>query len=62
MHLLLPCPCVQVTFRLQGEGGLIEFVEERLAKRGHIVVCLAAGAGYVSAVCVQQHMLVVTSA
>lgn len=32
-------------FYLEGQGGLFEFVEQRLKENGHIVIVLAEGAG-----------------
>lgn len=32
-------------FFLEGQGGLFEFVEQRLKENGHIVIVLAEGAG-----------------
>lgn len=30
---------------MEGQGGLFEFVEERLKENGHVVIVLAEGAG-----------------
>eukprot|EP00887_Chlorella_sp_A99_P002340 scaffold10.g2340.t1 len=35
----------EARFRLDGDTGLLAFMEEKLAARGHIVVCVADGAG-----------------
>lgn len=32
-------------FYLEGEGGLFEFVQQRLKENGHVVIVLAEGAG-----------------
>ena len=32
-------------FYLEGQGGLFEFIEERLKENGHIVIVIAEGAG-----------------
>lgn len=32
-------------FYLEGQGGLFEFIEQRLKENGHIVIVLAEGAG-----------------
>lgn len=32
-------------FYLEGQGGLFEFVEQRLKENGHVVIVLAEGAG-----------------
>lgn len=38
---------VQAHFCLEGEDGLLAFLEEKLATRGHVLVCVADGAGKV---------------
>lgn len=32
-------------FYLEGQGGLVEFIEQRLKENGHMVIVLAEGAG-----------------
>ncbi|XP_077244976.1 ATP-dependent 6-phosphofructokinase 4, chloroplastic-like isoform X2 [Tasmannia lanceolata] len=39
------CLIPESPFYLEGEGGLFEFVEQRLKENGHIVIVLAEGAG-----------------
>eukprot|EP00887_Chlorella_sp_A99_P002777 scaffold6.g2777.t1 len=36
---------VQVPFKLEGEGGVLEYMKHLLSTRGHCVVCCAEGAG-----------------
>lgn len=35
----------EAPFYLDGQGGLFEFVEQRLKENGHVVIVLAEGAG-----------------
>jgi 6-phosphofructokinase 1 len=35
----------EVPFKLEGENGLLEMIEQRLASRGHVVIITAEGAG-----------------
>lgn len=39
------CLIPESTFYLEGQGGLFEFVEQRLKENGHMVIVLAEGAG-----------------
>ncbi|KAH0979247.1 hypothetical protein GBA52_006424 [Prunus armeniaca] len=39
------CLVPESPFYLEGQGGLFEFVEERLKENGHVVIVLAEGAG-----------------
>lgn len=39
------CLIPESPFYLEGQGGLFEFVEERLKENGHVVIVLAEGAG-----------------
>lgn len=39
------CLIPEISFYLEGEGGLFEFVEQRLAENGHFVLVVAEGAG-----------------
>ena len=41
---------LQVPFQLEGDHGMISYIKKVLDQRGHAVVCLAEGAGQVSAV------------
>lgn len=35
----------ELPFYLEGEGGLLEFMEKRLRENGHMVIVVAEGAG-----------------
>jgi 6-phosphofructokinase 1 len=39
------CMIPEVPFRLEGKGGLLNVLEERLAKKRHVVIVVAEGAG-----------------
>lgn len=39
------CLIPESPFYLEGEGGLLEFIEKRLKENGHMVIVLAEGAG-----------------
>lgn len=39
------CLIPEAPFYLEGQGGLFEFIEQRLKENGHIVIVLAEGAG-----------------
>ena len=39
------CLVPEVPFELEGEGGLLRYIESRIAKQGHCVVVVAEGAG-----------------
>ncbi|CAH2079147.1 unnamed protein product [Thlaspi arvense] len=39
------CLIPESPFNLEGEGGLLEFIEKRLKEHGHLVIVLAEGAG-----------------
>ena len=43
------CLIPEVNFDLKGEHGLFAYVEKVLENKGHAVICLAEGAGQVSA-------------
>jgi hypothetical protein len=42
------CLIPEVRFDLQGERGLLKYVQGLLDEKGHCVVCIAEGAGQVS--------------
>ena len=39
------CLIPESPFYLEGEGGLLEFIEKRIKENGHMVIVLAEGAG-----------------
>lgn len=39
------CLIPESPFYLEGQGGLFEFIEQRLKENGHMVIVLAEGAG-----------------
>ncbi len=41
------CLIPEVPFRLDGDGGLLAYVDKVLSERGHCVLCVAEGAGQV---------------
>ena len=41
------CLIPEVKFNMQGEEGLLSYVQKLLDSRGHCVVCIAEGAGQV---------------
>ena len=45
---------LQVPFQLEGDHGMISYIKKVLDQRGHAVVCLAEGAGQVSAVQISE--------
>ncbi|GAB4820285.1 hypothetical protein N2152v2_007331 [Parachlorella kessleri] len=42
------CLIPEVKFRLEGEGGLLAYVQQVLDSKGHAVICVSEGAGLVS--------------
>lgn len=44
----------EVKFKLEGENGLMAYMETIMDKKGHCVLCVAEGAGQVSAQAVLQ--------
>lgn len=47
------CLIPEVAFTMEGESGLVKYVDKVLSERGHCVLCLAEGAGQVR-VCARE--------